>query len=67
MSTRSISLGSRIAPRRFSVRGVLNMLTEADARYRSRMGLNALDDHALRDIGISRADVDAELRRGAIW
>jgi uncharacterized protein YjiS (DUF1127 family) len=32
-------------------------------RVRERRALNALDDRLLRDIGISRADADRELRK----
>jgi uncharacterized protein YjiS (DUF1127 family) len=45
------------------MRGLLDTLAAADARYRQRMDLRALDAHLLRDIGITSADVDRELRR----
>ncbi|MBP2290938.1 DUF1127 domain-containing protein [Azospirillum rugosum] len=32
-------------------------------RWRQRQALGRLDDHLLKDIGLSRADVDAETRK----
>lgn len=32
-------------------------------RYRERRMLSALSDHMLKDIGVSRADVDREIRK----
>ena len=32
-------------------------------RHRERRILGALSDHVLKDIGVSRADVDAEVRK----
>jgi uncharacterized protein YjiS (DUF1127 family) len=52
---------------RLSVRGVLDRIVAADARHRDRVHLMRLDDDLLRDIGITRADVAAELRRSSIW
>jgi uncharacterized protein YjiS (DUF1127 family) len=63
MSATSVPRHARLARPRLSVRGVLDFLAAADARYRSHLHLRELDDHMLRDIGITRADVDAELRR----
>lgn len=34
------------------------------ARWRQRRALAALDDRLLRDIGVSRADAEAEARKG---
>ena len=54
----------RLARPRLSVRGVLGFLADARrALSRARRSSAQLDDHLLRDIGITRADVDAELRR----
>jgi uncharacterized protein YjiS (DUF1127 family) len=53
----------RIARPRLTVRGLLAKLVRFDALYRSRMDLAALDDHLLRDVGLTRADVADELRR----
>jgi uncharacterized protein YjiS (DUF1127 family) len=53
----------RLALPRTSVRSLVKAILEMDRRYRSRVRLDELDDHMLRDIGITRADVDAELRR----
>jgi uncharacterized protein YjiS (DUF1127 family) len=44
------------------VRGV----AESFRRARQRRDLAALSDHALRDIGLSRRDVDLEVRK-PIW
>jgi uncharacterized protein YjiS (DUF1127 family) len=52
---------------RLSLKGVLGFLADADARYRTRAQLGILDDHLLRDIGITRADRDAEVRRTFNW
>jgi uncharacterized protein YjiS (DUF1127 family) len=49
-----------------TVRGVLDRIIAADVRYRDRVHLMRLDDPLLRDIGITRADVAADLRRGSI-
>jgi len=48
---------------RLTVRGLLDRVVAFDALYRSRMDLAALDDRMLRDVGLSRADVAAEVRR----
>ena len=45
------------------MRGILDRLSALDARHRNRMDLEALDDRMLRDVGLTRADVAAELRR----
>jgi uncharacterized protein YjiS (DUF1127 family) len=61
MSATSTALHrARTAWPRLSARG---MLDRWDAFYRERETLRSLDDYMLRDIGINRADVDAELRR----
>ena len=52
---------------RLSVRGMLGFLAEADARHRARTQLSLLDAHLLRDIGITHADRDAEVRRTFSW
>ena len=62
--TPTIALRSaRTARPRLSARGVLDFLAGADARHRARMKLRQLDDHLLRDMGITRADIDAATRR----
>ena len=40
---------------------------EADRLYRERRYLDEMDDRMLRDIGVSRAEVEAELRRPVNW
>lgn len=59
----SISRNARLVRSRLSVRGLLKVIADVDARYRSRVQLMELDDNMLRDIGLTRADVAAELRR----
>jgi uncharacterized protein YjiS (DUF1127 family) len=66
MSVSSVTLRHAALPR-LSVRGVLDRIIAADARYRDRVNLMRLDDRLLRDMGASRADVAAELRRGSVW
>lgn len=44
----------------------LARLDVAAARYRSRRALLELDEHLLKDIGISRADAEREARR-SFW
>lgn len=63
MSATAVLRPARIARPRLTVRGVLARLVRYDALYRSRMALAAIDDHTLRDIGLTRADIAAELRR----
>ena len=68
MSAFSITLRhANFARPHLSLRGVLDRLAAADARYRDRSNLVQLDARLIRDIGVTRADVDAELRRGSIW
>ncbi|MGD9742194.1 MAG: DUF1127 domain-containing protein [Dongiaceae bacterium] len=44
-------------------RAMLRWIREAPERSAQRRALAALDEAQLRDIGLSRADVDAELAR----
>ena len=53
---------ARTARPRPTAQGVLGFLAALDARYRTRAHLAELDDRMLRDIGITRADIAAELR-----
>lgn len=48
---------------RLSARGILDRLAAYDALYRQRRALESLDDRMLRDIGVNRAEVEAEIRR----
>lgn len=52
---------------RLSVRGILERLAAADALHRQHHVLKTLDDRMLRDIGVTRAEVAAELRRPILW
>lgn len=63
MSALTTMRNVRLARPRLSVRGLVKALVDIDARYRARVQLKELDDHMLRDMGLTRADVDAELRR----
>ena len=67
MSVPSVLRLAPVARPRLTVRGVLARLVRYDALHRNRMDLKALDDAMLRDIGLTRADVDAELRRPLRW
>jgi uncharacterized protein YjiS (DUF1127 family) len=59
----TISRNIRPVRSRLSVRGLLKAIADVDARYRSRVQLQELDDNMLRDMGLTRADVAEELRR----
>ncbi|TPE48315.1 DUF1127 domain-containing protein [Amaricoccus solimangrovi] len=48
---------------RLSMRGILDRLVALDALYRQRRTLASLDDRMLRDIGVTRAEVDEEIKR----
>ena len=63
MSATSILSPVRTDRPRLTVRGILGRFVRFDARYRNRADLKALDDHLLRDVGLTRADVASELRR----
>jgi uncharacterized protein YjiS (DUF1127 family) len=67
MTTTTAQRPVRTARPRLTARGVLDFLAAADARHRARKSLKELDDHLLRDIGITRADVDAEVGRTVPW
>ena len=63
------SLTSTIARRRAALDRFTNLLfsvIDGFARARQRRALMALDDHLLKDIGISRADAVREWRK-APW
>ena len=66
MSATSAQRTARTAWPRLTVHGFLDRLVELDARNRNRRDLMALDDRILRDVGLTRADVAAELRRPLI-
>lgn len=63
MSALAIMRPVRTARPRLTVRGLVKAVVGLDARYRSRAQLVELDDRMLRDMGLTRADVAAELRR----
>ena len=61
----NVSLSSFAAPRRLGRSLVLGFLA-LEERRRQRAALMALDDRLLKDIGLSRADVERECGR-PIW
>ena len=52
-----------LAPHRLAPRGLLHRLAAIDAGLRRRADLRRIDERTLRDIGVTRADVDEELSR----
>lgn len=52
---------------RLSLAGVVAHLVRMDAAYRQRRQLQRLDDRMLQDIGITRADVEREMRAPLRW
>lgn len=51
---------------RLSVRALIDRIARANAHYRQMQTLQRLDDHLLRDVGITPSDVRREVRR-SIW
>ncbi len=51
---------------RLTARGVLAYFVALDQRVRTRHQLAALDDRILSDIGLTRADVDIEMRQSIL-
>jgi uncharacterized protein YjiS (DUF1127 family) len=62
-----VSLGAlQLAQARLSLRGfakLVDLILEWQERSRQRRHLATLDDNMLRDIGLSRADVDRETHK----
>lgn len=56
----------RLPAQRSGAKGFLARLFAAEALWRQRQHLAKLDDAALRDIGVSRAQAEAEATRG-VW
>ncbi len=52
---------------RLSRNRLVSVLLRLDAAHRQRHDLAQLDEHLLRDIGVSRADVERELARPLAW
>jgi uncharacterized protein YjiS (DUF1127 family) len=63
MHATSVLRPARTARPRLTTQGALDFLLALDARFRGRAHLAELDDRMLRDIGVTRAEVAAELRR----
>lgn len=62
---------AKTLPNRFPFAGlvplaVLGMVTTALSISRERRALESLDDHLLRDIGVSRTDAEKETKR-PVW
>lgn len=51
---------SRVGPRSWSLRVLVDILLEWHERARQRRQLMALSDHLLKDVGINRADAEHE-------
>ncbi|MEO0915574.1 MAG: DUF1127 domain-containing protein [Pseudomonadota bacterium] len=66
MSVKSNSLPTRIALGRKSRSVGLRMVLKAFSIWRERQHLNTLDDHLLKDVGLTRTDVETETKR-AVW
>ena len=47
--------------------GILDYLLRLDAAYRQRCALRELDDRLLEDIGVTRADIEAEAAGPLRW
>lgn len=45
------------------LRAVMRQIARWHALYRQRQQLASLSDHALKDIGLSRADIEPEVNR----
>jgi uncharacterized protein YjiS (DUF1127 family) len=67
MSATSVLRRATPARPRLTVRGFLARLVHYDAIRRNRIAMQALDDRLLRDIGLTRADIAAEVRRPVPW
>ena len=53
----------RIARPRLTVRALVAAFAEADRRYRARQQLARLDDHLLRDMGLTRGSIGDAFER----
>lgn len=60
------TLPNRLPLPRQSRAGVLGVVLKALSIWRERQVLHDLDDHMLRDIGVSRNDADVETNR-PVW
>ena len=54
---------ARLDRPRLSLRRAVSRLVALNTLWRERVDMSALDDRMLRDIGVTRAEVDAALRR----
>ena len=70
MRSRTWNQPHQQSARRTAVDGVMGVflrgVAEGFRRARQRRDLAALSDHSLRDIGLSRADVDIEITK-PVW
>jgi uncharacterized protein YjiS (DUF1127 family) len=66
MSTTTALRSARTTRPRLTARGLLGFLAAVNDRARVRHQLTTMDDHILRDIGVTRADVLGEVRK-PLW
>lgn len=66
MNTRTNTLSARFPLAGLAPLAVLGMVTTALSITRERQTLSDLDDHLLRDIGVTRDDADVETKR-PVW
>lgn len=60
------SLGLRTPAQRTGIKAFFLRVLRLESTWRERNHLKALDDAALKDLGLTRAQVDAEARR-PVW
>ncbi len=66
MSTTNALRSVRMSRPRLTARGVLDFIAALDARARARHHLLSMDEHMLRDIGVTRDDIRKELHK-PLW
>ncbi|MEN0002479.1 MAG: DUF1127 domain-containing protein [Pseudomonadota bacterium] len=66
MPTKTVNLSTHFPLSGRARPGILGMVLKAYSIWRERQCLNTLDDHLLRDVGLTRNDVESETNR-PIW